>query len=303
MNRSRPIMLLLLILMLAITLMLNGCAGNPPVSSRPEHVVTTSISPLADLIRQVAGNRVTVVNLVPAGSDPHDYDPKPSDMRQVAASVIFFANGVGEELYLDKLVKNAGNNKLQVIVLSDGLPILEKTAASPGNPHLWLDVQNSMAYVEKIRDALGQAFPADKDYFTQNAQAYLRQLHDLETWVQTQVAAIPAENRKMIVFHNAWSYYAQRYGLTVLRPVVGAGESEPSAKDYAELLSLIKDNHVRAVFGEAGFNPKLVQQLAHDAGVQYVGNLHDDTLSDTVGFNSYLNMIKSDTNAIVAALR
>lgn len=301
--RLRPTISLLIIFLVVVTGMISGCATNPSVSSQTEHLVTTSISPLADLIRQVGGDKVKVVNLVPAGSDPHDFDPTPSDMRQVANSTIFFANGAGEELYLDKLVKNAGGNKLQVVVLSDGLPILEKTAASPGNPHLWLDVQNAQAYVAKIRDALSQAFPADRDYFTQNAQAYLRQLRNLDSWVKEQVAQVPETNRKMIVFHNAWSYYAQRYGLTVLRPVVNAGESEPSAKDYAQLLTLIKDNHVRAVFGEAGFNPKLVQQLAKDAGVQYIGDLHDDTLGDSPDYNSYIAMIRSDTKAIVAALR
>lgn len=293
----------LLAALLGVVLLLNGCIANSSATSASDIVVTTSISPLADLIKQVGGEKIKVINLVPAGTDPHEYEPKPSDVREVARSSIFFANGVGEELYLNKLIQNAGNSKLRTVVLSDGLPVLEKNDSSLGNPHLWLDVQNAEYYVTKIQDELSQISPANKAYFAENANAYKKKLQDLDSWIQAQIKTIPLENRKMIVFHNAWSYYAKRYGLIILKPVLTGRETEPSAKDYAELLGLIHQNRVRAVFGEAGFNPKLVEQLASDSGVKYVGNLYDDTLGESPDTNSYLAIMKANTISIVSALR
>lgn len=292
-----------LVLGLGLCLFMLGCSKSTTPLPTQQLIVTTSISPLADLIRQVGGDKVNVVNLVPAGNDPHEYEPKPADVRQVAKSSVFFANGVGEELYLNKLVQNAGNSKLRTVVLADGLTILGRGPNTVGNPHLWLDVQNAEKYIEKIRLTLDELSPNNKTYFDQNAQAYLNQLQQLDTWIETQITTIPAENRQMLVFHDAWPYFAKRYGIRLLRPVVQNGEAEPSAKDYAQILELIKQNHVRAIFGEVGFNPKLVQQLATDSGVNYIGNLHDDTLGITADSNSYLAIMKTNTNAIVAALR
>jgi len=292
-----------LILSLLFLLSTAGCAPQNQTVASTGLIVATSISPIADLIRQVGGDRVKVINLVPTGSDPHNFEPKPEDLRQVATAKVFFANGVGEEAYIDKLLQNVGNSNLRKVVLSDGLPILQQENGNPGNPHLWLDVRNAEQYVARIRDTLSEISPANKSYFQQNASAYLAKLDELDRWIASQVATIPAEARLMVVFHDAWPYYANRYGLTILSPVVHNNEAEPSAREYADLTNLIREKHVRAVFGEAGFNPKLVQRLASDTGVKYVGNLYDDTLGNSPENNSYLAMMRSNTEAIVAALR
>lgn len=290
-------------LLLISLLLLSGCSSTAPAASIQGMTVATSISPLADLIRQVGGNKVKVINLVPAGSDPHEYEPKPTDVRDVAASSLFFANGVGEELYLDKVIDNAANPNLHIVVLSDGLPILGKEQGGSGNPHLWLDVQNAKQYVEKIKAALSETYPTYKSYFTQNAASYEAQLTQLDQWTQAQVSTLPAESRKMVVLHDAWSYYAKRYGLSFVQPLLHTGEAEPSAKDYAKLVNIVREQKVRAVFSEAGFNPKLAQQLASETGVKFIDSLHDDTLGDTPDTNSYIAMMKSNTNAIVSALK
>lgn len=308
---QRPRSALSLATLLSLFLLISGCnarsSGTPGPAgvsgSAGPLIVTTSISPIADLIRQVGGDRVKVTNLVPTGVDPHSYEPKPDDIRQVALSSLFFANGAGEELYLDKLVQNAANSHLREIVLSDGLTILDKSPDNPGNPHLWLDVQNAERYVAKIRDALDQASPANKTYFDQNAADYIKQLQELDHWIAGQIATIPASARQIVVFHDAWPYYAKRYGLIILQPIVHSGEAEPSAQEYVDLIQLIKARHVRAVFGEVGFNPKLVQRLAQDTGVKYVTNLYDDTLGATPQSSSYIAMMRTDTVTIVNALR
>ena len=288
---------------LLLFLTVSGCAAQTPATGAHSQTVVTSISPLADLIKQVGGDKINVVNLVPAGTDPHEYEPKPADVRQVASASIFFANGVGEELYLDKIIQNAANPSLHTVILSDGLTILGKDQGGEGNPHLWLSVKNAEHYVETIRDQLCQTYPADQQYFTQNASAYLAKLTDLDQWIQTQISTIPPAQRKMVVLHDAWTYYAQEYGLGFVQPMLHTGEAEPSAKDYADLIQVIRDQHVRAVFSEAGFNPKLAQQLAEETGVKFVDSLHDDTLGNTPDSNSYIAMMKSNTTTIVSALK
>lgn len=296
---SRVFKMTLFVMVLA----LSGCASEKPVSPLNQKLVLTSISPLADLIKQVGGDKIQVVNLVPPGTDPHDFEPKPEAVRQVATAKLFLANGVGEEYYLEKLVKNAGNPSLRTVTLAEGLPILGQEGGSLGNPHLWLDVQNAEVYVEKIRDALIEAYPEDKETFEKNAQAYLGELKVLDQWINDQILTLPIESRKIIVFHDAWSYYANRYGLTVLAPVVRSGQSEPSAKEYAEIIQMIRQYKVKAVFGEVGFNPKLMHQLANETGVKVVDDLYDDTLGNTPETNSYINVMKYNTNALVSALK
>lgn len=299
--------------LIALTSLTAGCSteANPsttvPTTSdnaaSEKIMVTTSISPLQDLIAQVGGDRVQVTSLVPTGSDPHDFSPKPEDVRKVAESSIFFANGIGQEQYLEDLVQNAGNPDLQTVVLSDGLTVLGQEDGSLGNPHLWLDVQNTKIYVEKIRDVLSAASPENKEYFDQNATAYLAELDELDSWIRSEISTIPVEDRDIVVFHDAWAYYANQYGLNLLRPMVYNGESEPSTKEYAELVDLIKEYEVKAVFAEAGFNSKIVEQLAQDSGAKFVDDLYDDTLGDTPETDSYIEVMKMNTEAIVSGLR
>lgn len=291
------------ITLLILVLGLSGCTAEKPVSSLDQKLVITSISPLADLIKQVGGDKIQVVNLVPAGTDPHDYEPKPEAVRQVAASKLFIANGVGQELYLDKLIKNAGNSSLRTIVLSEGLPIIGEGPNNPGNPHLWLNVKNAQFYVEKIQRALTEAYPEDKDIYAKNAAAYIRQLKELDLWIEDQIHSLPEDSRKIIVFHDAWSYFANRYGLTVLSPLVHNGEAEPSAKEYAQIIQLIQQHKVKAVFGEVGFNSKLIHQLATETGVKIVDDLYDDTLGNTSETDTYIKVMRYNTNALVSALR
>ncbi len=291
-----------------LAIALTGCGTTPIQSAGNSTVakldVVTSISPLADMIRNVGGNKVQVTPLVKPGNDPHDYEPTPEDVRTVAGAAIFFANGLGEEPYLNKLVQNAGSPKLKVVTLSDGLAILGQgtNGSGLGNPHLWLDVQNAKNYVLKIRNNLSLLLPQDADYFNANAAAYIIKLDALDKLVRSQVDTIPPANRKMVVFHNAWPYFAARYGLQD-KAVVQNPEGEPSAQQYADLIDYIKSEHIKAVFGEAGFNPKLVKQLAQDTGVKFVDNLYDDTVAPSGPINSYIAMMQYDAKIIAAALK
>jgi len=299
------------LLLLTAALFLAGCTPKQQHSAVPTQTgsgiqVITSISPLADLIKNVGGDKIKVTALIKPGNDPHDYEPRPDDVKLVAGAQVFFANGAGEEPYLEKLIKNAGSASLKTVTLSDGLELLEKGGegeySSTGNPHLWLDVSNAEAYVEKIRNTLSQISPQDKDYFSANADRYLKELDNLDNSISTQISAIPLSNRKMVVFHDAFPYFAKRYGLQ-FRSLVKSSDSEPSAKQYAELITYVKQEQVKAIFGEAGFNPKLVKQLSQATGTTFVDNLYDDTVSPNTQADTYIKMMELNTKTIVQALK
>ena len=223
----------------------------------------------------------------------------------MARARLFFANGLGLEGYLGKLVKNAGSKELRLVVLSR-----EAGAFSAGglryepeqatNPHLWLAVAGASAYVRAVESALSAADPATAAQYRSRSEAYLAELADLDRWIAGQIATIPADRREMVVLHNAWELFCEQYGLRSLS-LVGNAAAEPSAQEYARMVDLIRREQVRAVFSEAGFNPKLMQRLAADTGVRFVEDLHDDTLGPG-NLDSYIGMMRDNVRKIVEAL-
>ncbi|ADG07074.1 metal ABC transporter substrate-binding protein [Kyrpidia tusciae] len=276
-----------------------GDAGKPASSGALG--VVTSITPIADMIRQVGGDRVQVTALVPPGADPHDYSPTPADVRTISQAKLFVANGLGEETYIQKLIQSSGRSDLKIVTLSDGLPVLGQGEGGTGNPHMWLDPNYAVKYTERIRDALIEVDPAGAAEYRNRAQTYIGQLQDLDKWIRSEIAQIPADRRTMVVFHDAWPYFCKEYGLEQVY-LAGSSGAEPSPQDYAKVVQAVRDRHVPAVFGEAGFNPKLISRLAEDTGVRFVDNLLDDTVGGP-GTATYIDMMKFDVQTIVSALK
>jgi ABC-type Zn uptake system ZnuABC Zn-binding protein ZnuA len=240
--------------------------------------------------------------LVPPGGEVHTYQPTPDDIKGVARARLVFYNGAHLEEWIDDTIRNAGKADLTLVVLSQGLPTIMESGNEP-NPHLWLDVTNTKAYVEKIRDNLSQVDGATAGYYADRARTYLAKLDELDVWIRTEVDRIPPARRKLVTFHDAFPYFAKRYGFKLEGVVVASPGKEPSARELAGLVQRIKRERVPAVFAEAQFNPKTLEVLAKDAGVKVVSNLYNDSLSAGPEANSYIAMMKHDVTEIVAALR
>jgi manganese/iron transport system substrate-binding protein len=268
--------------------------------------VVTSITPLADLIKNVGGDRVEVSALVPLGDEPEDYDPSPADATTVAQARVFFANGLGLEAYLDDLIGAAGDPQLEVVTLSEGLPTLGsfgQGAEAGGNPHLWLNPRHAASYVEVVRQTLSRLDPEGEAAYSAQAEAYTKQLLELDRATEQQVQTIPPAQRMLVTTHDAYPYFAERYGLFYLAVISANPGSDPSAQEYAALVKAVRDNGVKAVFGEAGFSDRFISQLAADTGAQYVSDLYTDTLSAGPPADSYLNAMRYNAEKIVEALR
>jgi manganese/iron transport system substrate-binding protein len=294
--------------MLLALLVIAGLALPTPrvASQQPALKIVTSIGPLADLIRNVGGERVEVTALVPPGVEPEDYDPTPADAATVSKARVFFANGLGLEAYLDNLVQSAGGPSLEVVTLSAGAPTIISFGQGSqvgGNPHLWLDPQNAIHYVGIVQQTLGRVDPANAATYDANAAAYTTRLTQLDAAIQQQVSTLPVERRVLVTTHDAYPYFAQRYGFTYLAVISASPDAEPSAQEYAQLVKTIKENRVPAIFGEAGFSERTISGLAADTGAAFVGSLFTDTLSEEPPTNTYLGAMQYNADTIVNALR
>lgn len=270
--------------------------------------VVTSTSVFADLVRQVGGDRLAgVQSVVPAGVDVEDYDPKPGDLQAVSQANLLVMNGLALDRWVPKLVQSANPNVTR-LVLSDGLPVLgvgtsqDEDIAQNGNPHFWLDPQYAKVYVQKIHDQLVALDPGGAATYDTNTSAYLAQLDALDQWIQQQVATIPPENRKLVTFHEAYPYFAARYGFQLIGVITPSPGQEPSAGELAHLIQTVKAAQVKAVFSEAQFSPRLSQALAQEAGVQQVvSDLYSDSLGDPPA-DSYIGMMTYNVQRMVQAL-
>jgi zinc/manganese transport system substrate-binding protein/manganese/iron transport system substrate-binding protein len=179
------------------------------------------------------------------------------------------------------------------------LELAADLATLEDNPHLWLDVQNGMTYVERIRDALITVDPAGADVYRANADSYLAELRTLDEEVAAAVESIPPERRKLVTFHDAYPYLAQGYGLEIVAAVVESPGQEPSAQDVADLTQAIEDEAVPAVFTEPQFSARILDLAADDASVD-VCVLYSDALTDDVA--SYVDLMRFNARELARCL-
>ena len=270
-------------------------------------VATTNI--VGDLVRNVGGDMIELITMLPSGSDPHTFDPAPQDVAAVADAHVVFVNGLHLEEFLEELIENAGG-QAPAVALSANVETrnFEESAghAPEGvDPHVWMTPANAVAMVHNIEHALSQLDPANAETYQTNAQVYQAQLEELDAWVKTQIESIPTENRKMVTDHDAFGYYAGRYGLDLVGAVIPAysTNAEPSAQEMADLQQAIKKFDTKAIFVGTTVNPTLAQRLADDTDIKLVP-LYTGSLGQAgSGVESYLDFIRYNTTAIVNALK
>ena len=273
-----------------------GDMGRPQSDTGKIRVVTT-ISTLNSFVQGVGGEYVSVRNIVPVGASPETFAPAPQDVAAVADANVLVENGAGLESWLDRLLHDAGTHDLHVVVCTQGLPVKND------NPHLWMDPVMAKAYVGKIRDGLVAVDPQHAQSYRRNAAAYDVRLDELAAAIRKKIDTIPPSRRNMIVFHNAWQYYNDRFGITTLGFVERNPGQEPNPQQIAELIDLAKKLKVRAVFSEPEYSPKILYTIAQGAGIKVVENLYDDSVGTDPRVSTYPAMLLYDTNVIVAALK
>jgi zinc/manganese transport system substrate-binding protein len=262
--------------------------------------VVASFSILADFARQVGGDKVDVTALVGPDSDVHVYTPTPHDARDVGAARLVIINGLGLEGWMPRLLQASGS-KAQIVTASEGITARKRGADA--DPHAWQSVKNAMIYVKNIRDALVAAAPADAAIFKANAERYQAQLDALDGEVRAAIEQIPAARRKVISTHNAFGYFADAYGVQFIAPLGVSTETEPSARDLAEIIGQVKQTRIPAVFLENFNDDRLVGRIAAESGAKVGGTLYSDALSDENGQSpTYIDMVRHNIRALTSAL-
>jgi zinc/manganese transport system substrate-binding protein len=268
-----------------------------PVTVPATVPVTASFSILADIVRVVGGERVSVTTLVGPDQDAHIFEPKPADAKAILTSKLLVTNGLNFEPWVAKLVKAAGY-KGQTVVASQGVQVLAK------DPHAWQNPRNVIIYTRNIAAALSQVDADGASTYQAHADAYIKELQALDAWAQEQIATLPKGKRKVITSHDAFGYFAAQYGVTFLAPVGINTETQPSAKQVAQLIQQMQREKIRAVFVENMSNPKLIAQLSKDTGATVGASLYADALSsaDKPGA-TYLQMMRHNVTQLVAGMK
>ncbi len=232
--------------------------------------VVASYYPLYDFAKNIGGDKITITNITPAGSEPHDYEPSPQELVTANKSDVFIYNGGTMEPWVDKFVPDYKQINVKA---SDGIDLAEgadeetgKPSSEIKDPHFWLDPVLAQKIVNNIRDGLIKADAKDKDYFTNQAKAYNEKLAQLDQDYKTGLTT--CESRSAITSHAAFGYLAKRYNLDIVSIAGVSPEEEPSAAKLAELTQLVKEKNIKYIFFEGLVSPKLAQTIASETGAK-----------------------------------
>jgi len=310
---------IILILFFALT----GCqAASPTAQAGPKSIRILAVETfLADIAQNVAGDRSVVEILVPAGVDPHSFEPGPQDIARLKEIDVLILNGAGLEGWLEDILQNHEKNQI-VVRASEGLVSrspqqgeLSEEAEETGHsgdehadrdPHFWLDPNQVIWYVENIQAGLSQADPDGREAYGKNAEEYIRKLKELDGWIEQEVQTIPQDKRLLVTNHEAFGYYADRYGFQIIGTVIPgvSTESSPTAMQMADLVDRIRSTQAKAIFIESSANPQLAEQIGQETGVKVVEDLYIESLSGPGGpAPTYIEMMKYNTRTIVGALQ
>ncbi len=277
-----------------------GSSAASPASGGLKVVTTTTV--FADIVRNIGGERVAVSSIIPAGVGPEDYEPKPDDAKLLSDAQLIISNGVGLDDFLDDLLASGSGGSTPRLVLGEGIPTV--TEDGEENPHFWLDPSLVKEhYVPKIAAKLAEIDPAGKASFDAAAATYSTALDTLDTELKAKVEQIPAANRKLVTFHDAFPYFARHFGFELVGVILQNPGQEPTAAELAALVDQVKAAGVKAVFSEAQFSPKLAETLATEAGItNVVTTLYNDSLGPPPA-DTYIGLMHWDIDQIVAALK
>jgi len=269
--------------------------------TQPDHPlrVVTTILPITEFTKAVAGNCATVQPLIPTNLGPHDFQAKPNDLVLVSKADVLVRNGLGLETFLDKLIASADNSRLKVIDSSRGITSLPNPGEGGINPHIWLDPLLAEQQVNTIRDGLIAAKPACKQQFTANAAAYSAQLRSLNAELAAQLK--PYAGKSFVVYHDFHPYFAQRYGLKGTF-VVDVPDENPTPADLRRVATTAQKSQLKALLAEPQEGGRSFSALARDLGVK-VGEFDSietgpDTASQPV---YYFEVMRRNGQALVSA--
>ncbi|WP_028547440.1 metal ABC transporter substrate-binding protein [Paenibacillus sp. UNC451MF] len=292
---------------------------------QPKLKVVTSFYPLYEFTRHVAGDKAEVVNLIPGGVEPHDWEPTAQDMKMIQEARVFVYNGAGLESWADKVLSSFNKEKTTVVEASKNMELIEgmehdeddhdhdhgKEAGdkhsggneqAPADPHVWLDPVLAQKEVESIQAALELADPANKEAYKTNAAAYIAKLQELDKSFKDGLASV--KRKEFVTQHAAFGYMAKRYGLTQV-PIAGLSpEQEPTPSKMADIIKFAKEKQVKTIFFETLVNPKVAETVAKELGAKtaVLNPIEGLTDEDKAKNLDYIGIMSNNLAALMATL-
>lgn len=294
--RCLPPAVLAVVLALAL---LAGCRDSGAGGGNAKLTAVATTTQVADLVRNVGGPRVSVDGILRPNSDPHTYEPRPSDATALARADLVFRSGGDLDKWLDQIIDSAGGNARQVTLI-DSVHAIQ--GPSETDPHWWQNPRNTILAVGAIRDALVKADPAGRPAYDRRAAAYVAKLRKLDAGIAGCIERVPPGKRKIVTTHDALGYFADRYGVKVIGAVIPSlsTQAQASAKDVNKLVNQIRSEGVEAIFPEAAITQKLEQAISREAGARVGGRLYADTLGPQgSGAATYLEAMRHNAGALV----
>jgi len=288
MNRDHILSILIISLILFGLTFVGSSCGEPNQTDNRIGVVV-SIAPQADFVEAVGGDRVRVTVMVPPGADPHTYEPTPGQLVELSHARIYAEVGSGLQFELAWIDKISQQNKQMLIVnCSEGISLMKSNEDSQEetldehqggtDPHVWLSPKDAEIMVKNIAAGLMAVDPENESYYAQGRDSYVAKLEDLDKDIRDGLAGIT--NRRFIVFHPAWSYFAAAYNLEEIP--IEISNKEPSAKDIATVVQEAREFSIKIIFAEPEFNPRSAEVIAQeiDGKVVFIDPLARDYISN-----------------------
>jgi len=296
-RRLPPCLAVLAVLLLVVVTPLRA-------ADRPKVVATTV--QIAALTAPVAGDRIELTGIIPAGVDPHEFEPVASDLVALEGATLILRHGVGLDDWLDRTLR--AGKRATIVTVTQGVRLQkgEEEGKVVDDPHVWHDPANAKKMVDAITAALVLVDPTHKAAYDASAAAYKARLDEARAQVQAILNEIPPSRRKLVTNHDALGYFAKAFGLKIVGAVIPSvsTQAEPSAGETAKLLEIIRREKVKAIFAESNVNPKLAESLAKEAGVAIVEDLYGDSLGPPgSGADTVEGMWLSNARKIADALK
>ena len=292
--------------------LLSACGGSGAAADDGRLRVVTTVAPITSIVQNVGGQRIQVIGIVPEGTNSHTFDPAPSDAAALSEADVVFING----LHLEEPTR-----ELAEANVPDGVKIvsLGERTISPDdyiydfsfpreqgdpNPHLWTNPIYAGRYAQIVGDTLSELDPDNAAFYARNAAAFTDRIDELDVIVRDVTASVPADDRKLLTYHDSFPYFAREYGWTVIGAIQPADFAEPTAQDVADLIDQIRSEHVPAIFGSEVFPSPVLEQIARETGARYIDDLRDDDLPGDNGDpdHSYFGLMVFDFRTFMGAL-
>lgn len=231
-----------------------------PLLAKSKLNVVVSFYPLYDFTKNIGGEKVNITTIIPFGVEPHDWEPTPKDVGKILSADLFIYNGAGLEPWAEKLVKDTKSKNLVVI------DMYKSIGAKGDDPHIWLDPVLVKAQLKVIRDTLIKLDSRNKSYYEANYNSYLKKVEALDREIRDTLSR--CKKKVFVTSHDAFSRFAERYGLTQV-PITGINpEAEPKPKDLVEVVKIVRENKIKYIFTEPLISPKLAESLSRETGAK-----------------------------------